>query len=256
MPIGFLIQLSQPPAAFQPSSETISDMRAEKRRSMIGSGVFIVMRTVWSSTFTTSLRFPRNSQAAARPGARSPEKRSGPNEKTTSSAVMGVPSWNFTPGRSLNSTVSGEMRFQLSARPGFNSPVVWSALTRVSNTAETQRSIALLLMPWGSMMVGSCGIAITMLSAPAEAAPDEKVTAAAKAAAKRVFVKEALGLSDFWVITIIIPFGSRVAPGAPGGCSVQGERRAPGSASMVRRRRPAPLPRILKTAYDGALTCG
>ena len=52
-----------------PSSEMISEVRAEKRRSTIGSGAFMVTRTVRSSTLTTSLRLPRNSQATARPGA-------------------------------------------------------------------------------------------------------------------------------------------------------------------------------------------
>ena len=68
----------------------ISEVRAEKRRSTIGSGAFMVTRTVRSSTLTTSLRLPRNSQATARPGAFSPEKRSGPNVKTTSSATKEV----------------------------------------------------------------------------------------------------------------------------------------------------------------------
>ena len=38
-----------------------------------------------------------------------------------------VPSWNLTPFRNLNSTVSGEIRFQDSANPGSSAPVCWLA---------------------------------------------------------------------------------------------------------------------------------
>ena len=41
--------------------------------------------------------------------------------KTTSSAVISSPLWNFTPLRRVNSTVRSSMRFQLSARPGISS---------------------------------------------------------------------------------------------------------------------------------------
>jgi hypothetical protein len=38
--------------------------------------------------------------------------------KITSSAVSGVPSWNFTPGRSVNSHVVSLTFFHAVARPG------------------------------------------------------------------------------------------------------------------------------------------
>ena len=39
-------------------------------------------------------------------------------EATTSAAVNSLPSWNFTPLRSLNSQVSGSIAFHSVARPG------------------------------------------------------------------------------------------------------------------------------------------
>jgi len=73
---------------------------------------------------------------------------------TTSSAVNGDPSWNFTPSRSLNSQVVSSMGFQDTASPGrkrcFSSGMI--------NRSKMTRAKALLgprLWKCGSMEDGS-----------------------------------------------------------------------------------------------------
>ena len=55
--------------------------------------------------------------------------------KAKSSAVNGRPSWNTTPGRSLNSHTSSAIVRQLSARSGASFELAWVAVS-APNTIE------------------------------------------------------------------------------------------------------------------------
>ncbi len=78
------------------------------------------MCTVWSSTLVTA------SIDVSRPFMSEAGWRARSSEKTTSSALNGLPSWNLTPWRSLNSHTAGSsVTFQETASVGRILPV-WS----------------------------------------------------------------------------------------------------------------------------------
>ena len=78
----------------------------------IGFGLLSIMSTVWSSTFTHSAS-AGTLVVKFEPGARTRLA-----EKSTSSAVKGEPSWNFTPLRRWKRQRVGSGVSQDSARPG------------------------------------------------------------------------------------------------------------------------------------------
>src|SRR5688572_21305457 len=86
-----------------------------KSDSSCGLGALVFTRMVWSSTFFTD-SMPRVNWAKELGELGTLGTRS--MVKITSSAVKGVPSWNFTPWRSLNSQVVSSISLQEVANAG------------------------------------------------------------------------------------------------------------------------------------------
>ncbi len=91
------------------------------RTAMSGSGFLVRMRMVSGLTTCTASMVVKPGVTTVLPGCilRS-------NVALTSSAVKGLPSWNFTFGRKVNSHVVSLTVFQAVARPG----VSWSAVSQ------------------------------------------------------------------------------------------------------------------------------
>ena len=91
---------------------------AERSSGSSGAGAPVVMRKVSGSTISSAVicrvTSVKGDGLFGTLAARS-------KVKTTSSAVKGEPSWNLTPGRSLNSHTVSLSVFQETARPGIGS---------------------------------------------------------------------------------------------------------------------------------------
>ena len=161
------------------------------RPSRVTSGVRLVKRTVYlsiASTFSSAGKL-RLATAGTSGGSFLPSTESrtstdvnsvlvlvmsysGPNMrsrlkvKTTSSAVISSPLWNFTPLRSASSTVRSSRRFQLSARPGTGSswPIRFCMIS-VSKRKEKVREPTLDCSRKGSSeaLLEICWTAMVML---------------------------------------------------------------------------------------------
>ena len=94
------------------------------------SGSAVMMRTVVSSTFSAPVSEPKKPSLSVLASATSLTMRF--TVATTESALNGVPSWNVTPSRSLNSQVVSSTCVGSSvARPGCSVPSA-SLVSRVS----------------------------------------------------------------------------------------------------------------------------
>ena len=113
MPIAALPLLKSSVVAFAAAFEMIATCVMSDGIS--GYGVAVLKRIVYGSTTTISLIclvYAVNGDGLfGTVGTRS-------IDATTSAAVKSLPSWNFTPLRSLNSQVSGSIVFHSVARPG------------------------------------------------------------------------------------------------------------------------------------------
>ena len=109
----FTVAPSSRPKALFASSHSLSMIQKFGRlSSSVGSGYFVTMSMVWSSTlsifsmeFTTNVMFDAGSRMRSR-------------ETSTSSAVKSLPLWNFTPLRRLKRQEVGLVCSQSVARAG------------------------------------------------------------------------------------------------------------------------------------------
>ncbi len=89
------------------------------RTAIRGSGFLVTMRTVVGFTAVTDSMVANPAVTTVLPGTRFRSI-----VARTSSAVSGEPSWNFTPGRSVNSQVVSLSAFHEVARPGWSCSAV------------------------------------------------------------------------------------------------------------------------------------
>ena len=114
LPIGLPRQLLDARLGREPRGQ---DLRAHlgHAHGQSGSGFLVTMRIVRGSTTCTA-------SIVAKPGLH--DRLAGDHLRSsvalTSSAVSGAPSWNFTPGRSVNSHVVSFTLFHDVASPGWS----------------------------------------------------------------------------------------------------------------------------------------
>src|SRR6185503_7938797 len=105
----------------------------------------------------------------------------------TSSAVKGVPSWNFTPFRSLNSQVVLSIGFHDSARPGTRR-CFSSCSTRLSKMWVSIELLGERLWKCGSIEVGSLATPMRISCARSGPAPSSATASAAASSVRMIFM--------------------------------------------------------------------
>jgi hypothetical protein len=136
----------------------------------------------------------------------------------TASALKSVPSWNFTPDRSLNvQVVPAASGSQDSARPGLTLVPPSSGRTRVSNTWRATRNDSPSLAKLGSSTFGSPATPKTRVSLLLPPEPSRSLSAqpaTARAAAATAAIAT-FGLDARMVLHLVLGGTDNVVTGSP-----------------------------------------